>query len=109
VNEKIVKHSDLTLTEGDPTERAAVHIQLEKIGLKGKLPGGNAFELKGSALPGSPQNTAITTFLLLIAGCLVAGTASWIGVPAITALITGLCAPVVTFALVRAISGRWAR
>jgi hypothetical protein len=109
VDNQITKHSDLTQTEGDPTERAALYYTLETFELDAKLLGGNAIKLKGQALPGSPQSTANTTFLLVVGCCLVAGIAAAIGVPAMTALITGLCAPLFTYALVRVIPGRQGR
>jgi hypothetical protein len=109
---KSLKETDLTKLEGDPTEQAEVHFKRERIWLKGKMPGwlgGSSFELSSEVFPDSPLGTAMTALFLMGVGCLLAGVAYAIGVPGIVALIVGLCAPIGTFALVRALFGRWTR
>jgi hypothetical protein len=105
---KIVKASDLTKQEGDPTERAVLGRVLEKVRFRGSI-FGSIVEVDGEALPGSDQSTATTTFLLVLASCFVIGTASAIGVPPMAALIAGLSAPICIYVLVRVIIGRWAK
>ena len=100
--------TDLTRLEGLPTSRADFSPLLEKVTLRGTLLG-NTVEVTGEHLPGSAQSTANTAFLLMFAACLVTSTAYLIGVPAITALIVGLCAPVGTFTLIDVIYGRWTK
>jgi VIT1/CCC1 family predicted Fe2+/Mn2+ transporter len=106
---------DLDLTHEVPTDRAAVGLQLkkvEKITIEVKMPGwtgGSTFTLTAEGYAGSPQSIALTTAVLLVIGGLLACIASVIGASALTALIIGLCVPIVTYALVRAMSGHWAR
>jgi hypothetical protein len=111
---EILDEVNLAELEGAPSQRADVHFRLERerIWLRVKMPGwlgGTTFELNSEAFYGSPQSAALTTLLLVGAGSLLAAAAYAIGIPAMTALIAGLGAPVGTFALVRVLSGRWTR
>jgi hypothetical protein len=114
VSDDIIRRS-LDLTHEVPTDRAVFYRQLKKVEtvkIEAKMPGwlgGSTFKLTAQLHAGSPQNTAVTTLLLLATSCLIAGVASVIGVPALTALIIGLCMPISTYALVRLISGHWNR
>jgi hypothetical protein len=106
---------DLDLSHEVPTDRAAFYRKLKKaemVTITVKMPGwlgGSTFTLTAQVHAGSPQSTALITLLLLATSCLIAGVAWGIGVPALIALIIGLCVPIVTYALVYAISGHWAR
>ena len=106
------------LTHEVPTGRAVVHRslrQFEMVKVEAKMPGwlgGTTFKLTAHVHAGSPQSTGLTTLLLIGAASLLAGVAVAIGIPAMTALITGLCVPVGTYALIRffdVISNRKAR
>lgn len=102
---------DLTKLEGDPSERANVYFKLkpEKIRLKLKMPGwlgGISFELNSESFPGSNQNTGLTTLCVVGAGCVLAGVAFAIGLPAVAALTVGLVTPIAMFAVIRLMSGR---
>jgi hypothetical protein len=66
--------------------------------------GGLAFKLRARLQDRSPQSTGITTVLLGATGCAIAGTAYLMGVSGLTALITGVCAPVGTYIVVRLVS-----
>lgn len=104
MSDKIVK---LDLSNEVPTRRATVHF--EKVKLRIKMPGwlgGATFDVTSQVLPGSPQNTAVTTLQLAIASSLIIGVVWLIGVPAMTALITGLCVPIGLYLLVHFTSGQ---
>ena len=91
--------AELDLRHEVPTDHASVDIETIEAG--GKMLGGSGYvRARGTAGP--------TTMQLAVASGLIMGTACLIGVPAIPALIAGLCAPVVTYTLVRLIS-RWTR
>lgn len=110
-----ITKGDVDLTHEVPTDRAVVHRRLEKaetVKLEVKGPawlGGGTFTLTAAAHAGSPQSIALTTFLLVAASCLITGVASVSGVPALTALIIGLCVPIGIYGLVRLMSSRWTR
>ena len=76
MSNEIIKASDLTLEA--PTDRAVFRSQLEKVELEVKTGwlGGGTLKLAAQVHAGSPQSTAITTFLLVASGCLMAGVAS---------------------------------
>lgn len=109
MSNEIIEASDLTLEA--PTDRAVFYSQLEKVDLEVKTGwlGGGTLKLAAQVHAGSPQSTAMTTFLLVASACITIGVASVIGAPAMAALIVGLCVPVGTYTLVRFISGRWTR
>lgn len=106
---------NLDLTHEVPTEGAVFYHKLTKVEtvkIEAKMParlGGGTFKLAAEVHAGSPQGTAVTTLLLLLASCLVAGVARGIGVPALAALIIGLCTPIGIFTLIRLTSGHWTK
>jgi hypothetical protein len=83
--------------------------------VEAKMPGwlgGTTFKLTAHVHAGSPQSAGLTTLLLVGTACLLAGIAVAIGIPAMTALITGLCVPIGIYTLVQVFdfySGRRAR
>jgi len=104
---KIVKTSDLTKQEGDPTERAVLGRVLEKVKFKGAM-FGSTVEVDGEVIPGSAQSTTMTMLMFAAAFCAVAGFTHLIGAPVITALIFGLCVPPGAYAFIRIVT-RWTR
>jgi hypothetical protein len=91
VSEDITK-TDLTAEAH--TGRASLHLQLETIELEGHTGrlGGAGLKLAARTFSGSPQSIALTTLPLATAICLITVVAWTIGIPAMTALITGMAA-----------------
>ena len=79
-----ILETDLTEIEGDPTVRAVPHLLHESCKLKVTMPtprGNASVQLDTRTLAGSPLATAITTVLLVAAGCLAMGAARLISAP----------------------------
>lgn len=93
---KIV-YTNLTESDGEPTDRADVDLRLESVDLQF----GALIKMAAKVSQNSSLGAAITTLVLTVAGCLVVGVAAGIGASALTALIAGLSAPVGIFILVR--------
>lgn len=62
--------------------------------------GGISFRLKAYVGTGSPLSTTVAASVLVAVSCFVMGVASFIGVPALIALIAGLGAPAGTYLLI---------
>jgi hypothetical protein len=103
MDNKIV--TDLTELEADPSSRA--NAKLEKVKVRGKMPGGADVRLEARVSPCSPLNATMTTLGLAAATGLIAAVAHAIGVSPMWAMITGLGATIGIFVLVRVLSGRW--
>jgi hypothetical protein len=93
---KIV-YTDLTESDGEPTDRADVGLPLESVDLQF----GVLIRMAAKISENLSLSAAITTLVLTVAGCLIAGVAAGIGVSALTATIAGLSVPVGIFILVR--------
>jgi hypothetical protein len=81
-------------------------IKVEEITLEAKLPGwlgGSFFKLTARVQQGSAQAAGLATLLLVAACSLLAGISFAIGVPALTAVIIGLCVSVGAYVIIRAI------
>jgi hypothetical protein len=96
------------LSQEVPTDRAVYRYQAETVKFKGHTGwlGRADFELDASSLPGSSQSAALTTLYLAATAVLITGVASGIGIPAMTALITGLGATAGYYLLVHLTRGR---
>jgi hypothetical protein len=105
---EIARDTDLTQLEGDPAERASVYLQREVCELEAKMPnwlGGATVRMVARTISGSPLATAITTTVVVIAGCLMAGIAATVAAP-MWLVITALFAPTGIYATIRIASGR---
>ena len=100
--------TDLTKIEGDPTARAVPHLLHEWCKLKVTMPtrlGNATVQVDTRTFAGSPLATAITTVLLITAGCLAMGVAHLISAP-IWAAVVGLLLPSGIFIILRLIPRR---
>lgn len=113
---KIVKVTDLTKTEGDPSPRAEVRLQrepLESYTFKIKMPawlGGGTIEIDTRTRDGSRLAGAIVTFLVIAAGCLavaagIGAAAAGFHVPA-WALGVAFLIPTGIYVLINHLGGR---
>jgi hypothetical protein len=103
-----ILETDLTKVEGDPTARAVPHLLHERFKLNATVPmprGEASIELDTRTFAGSTLATAITTVLLVAAGCLAMGVADLISAPMWIAAV-GLLFPSGVFVLLRLIPSR---
>ena len=106
---KIVKASDLTVTEADPGEQAVFEPVLEQCDVGLKLPtwlGGGEVNITTHTRAGAMVMGSITTLLLTFSGCLVAGIALAANSPDWLVLSAALIAPPVYFILAYALFRR---
>ena len=100
---KIARETDLTKLEGDPTARATLRLQRERCRLEFTMPawlGGATVKMDTQTLAGSPLAAAVTTMLLIAAGCLAMGIAAAVSAP-VWATITALFLPAAIFTVIR--------
>jgi hypothetical protein len=94
------------LTHEVPADRAVVRRSLKKadvVKFEAKMPGwlgGSTFKLTAQVHAGSAQSAGLTALLLAVTSGLLVGIASVIGVPALTALIIGLCVSIGSYTLI---------
>jgi hypothetical protein len=98
--------TDLTEIEGNPTPGAVVPVALphELCTLKVTVPtrrGRATVQLDTQTLAGSPLGAAITTVLLIAAGCLLMGVATLVSAPVWAAAIGGALLPAGIFVIIR--------
>jgi hypothetical protein len=103
-----ILETDLTKTEGDPTARAVPLLSRERCKLKFTMPtrlGNATVGLETQTFAGTSLAAAITTLLLVAAGCLVMVVAAMISAPT-WATISGLLVPAGIFMIIQSRVGR---